>query len=53
MLFWFVFTGVLLLVLGAGLWYDHKHGRGALSDGDAMNAVRAQRTRADKYGGGA
>jgi hypothetical protein len=51
MLFWLVFTGVLLLLLGAGFWYDHKHGRGQLSDGEARDAVRAQRTRADNYGG--
>jgi hypothetical protein len=50
MLFWLLFAGVLLLVLGAGFWYDHKHGRN-FSDGEAMNAVRAQRGRASEYPG--
>lgn len=46
MLFWFVVAGVILLVLGASFWFDHKHGRSS-SDTDAMDAaVRAQRTRA-------
>jgi hypothetical protein len=45
MLFWFLVAGVLLLVLGAGFYYDHKHGR-SISDRDAMDAVRAQRPKA-------
>ena len=45
MLFWFLVAGVLLLVLGASFWFDHKHGRSS-SDTDAMDAVRAQRARA-------
>jgi quinol-cytochrome oxidoreductase complex cytochrome b subunit len=48
MLFWFLVAGVLLLVLGASFWFDHKHGRSS-SDTDAMDAVRAQRARATDY----
>jgi hypothetical protein len=50
-LFWFLFAGVLLLVLGASFWFDHKHGRSS-SDTDAMDAaVRAQRARATEIPG--
>jgi hypothetical protein len=50
MFIWFFVAGILVLALGAGVWYDHKHGR-SISDRDAMNAVRAQRTRAADWWG--
>jgi hypothetical protein len=55
MFIWFFVAGILVLALGAGVWYDHKRAmRGTREhrhSDEAMDAYRNRKARPDDYQG--